>query len=177
MVRALLAGQKTQTRRLAWQQPQWFQTGDDKPEPLMVPSLWQRVQPGDLLYVRETWAVDAELDEARRAHEDALPGGLSYGPYYRATEVAPETLKWRVSIHMPRWASRLTLEITDVRVQRVQEISESDAIAEGFPAIDRDKPTSTARDQFCGIWHRINGPESWVRNDWVWAVSFKGLAL
>jgi len=83
------------------------------------------------MWVRETWTHDApDLETCRAAYEDASPG-IGYGPYYRATEVAQDTLKWRPAIFMPRWASRITLEIAKVRVQRLQEISDDDARAEG----------------------------------------------
>jgi hypothetical protein len=185
MVRAILDGRKTQTRRLA--------TGRGN-------SYGER---GDRLWVRETWAHDGpSLDAVRTAHEDAM-ASLGYGPYYRATEVAPDTLRWRPSIHMPRWASRITLEVTDVRVQRLHEITEEDAIAEGARRFDdipdphpygqgnrwsMFEPTTTdvclrsARFAFANAWNVIHGgakwnctgkPDPWSGNPTVWAISFR----
>src|SRR5690606_14173331 len=119
MVRAILEGRKTQTRRPAWQAPRVFiQTDGEPPEPILVPTVWQKTEPGDLLWVRETWAESA------------------HGPVYKADVLGADTdgWGWRPSIHMPRWASRITLEVTDVRLQRLQEISEEDARAEGAKA-------------------------------------------
>jgi len=88
--------------------------------------------------------------------------------------------KTRVSIHMPRWASRLTLKITDVRVERLQDISEADAKAEGAPQLwttgDGDFYEDTRGNHltgYAGVWEHINGPGSWAANPWVWAVSFE----
>ena len=84
--------------------------------------------------------------------------------------------RWRPSIHMPRWASRITLEITEVRVERLNDISESDAEAEGIdflrrvPDVDE---TQTARELFECLWESIAGSGSWVANPWVWVVNFK----
>jgi hypothetical protein len=124
---------------------------------------------GARLWVRETWSHDApDLDTCRAADEDALPG-TGYGPYYRATEVAPDTLKWRPSIHMPRWASRITLEITEVRVQRVQDITDADAEAEGCLGGSMTYPGQA----FENLWCEIYGHESWTSNPWCWCLSFR----
>jgi hypothetical protein len=85
--------------------------------------------------------------------------------------------KWRPSIHMPRSASRLTLRLTDVRVQRLQDISEEDALAEGVKRSQRAiSPDSadycTARDSYASLWESIYGPGSWDANPWVWALTF-----
>lgn len=136
---------------------------------------------GDRLYVKETWAHDApSLEECRAACEDLL-SGMNCGPYYRATEVAPETLKWRSPATMPRWASRLKFEIVNVRVERVQDITEKDAIAEGSQTPLDQLPKKlrnavlTERCMFARFWEFIHGPGAWDRNDWVWAVTFKRL--
>ena len=93
--------------------------------------------------------------------------------------------KWRPSIHMPRWASRITLEITDVNVERLQEISEADAKAEGVelssalasficdtPSMRR-KFKSAYVSAFCDLWESINGPGSWDANPYVWVIEFR----
>lgn len=140
---------------------------------------------GDQLWVRETWSHDApDLETCRAAHEDAC-GGADYGPYYRATEIAPDTLRWHPSIFMPRWASRITLEIDEVRVQRLQEISEDDARAEG--AAHRIAPGGDLHGAFAHVpgpigyvahfrdlWDSINGKRApWASDPWCWAISFR----
>lgn len=202
MVRALMGGTKTQTRRIA-KGCNFVSSGgaplnftDDDIKDVLCPY----GQPGDRLWVREAWSHDAEsLDHCRASAEDAMGGG-AYGPYYRATESAPDTLRWRPSIHMPRWASRITLLITSVRVERLQDISEADAMAEGIerlpdPVIDGgwsgpnrftlkgmgagacaglvswNAPTAT--ELYQRLWTEINGPGSWDANPWVWVVEFK----
>lgn len=87
---------------------------------------------------------------------------------------------WKPSIHMPRWASRLTLEITDVRVERVQDISEKDAWSEGAPSVEGEYPSNNdaswefARDWFADLWDSINNKpgKAWADNPWVWVILF-----
>lgn len=116
------------------------------------------------LWVREEWSHDApDLTTCRAAHDDAI-AGIGYGPYYRATETAPDTLKWRPGIFMPRWASRITLEVTEVRVQRLQAISCGDIRAEGIDCPMHDFPSGFCtsecgdlRSAFHDLWNSING--------------------
>lgn len=93
-------------------------------------------------------------------------------------------MKWKPSIHMPRWASRITLEVTGVRVERLQDISEADAEREGiedaallplthFKDYSNNGETRSAQYSFETLWESINGPGSWERNDWVWVIEFK----
>jgi len=142
---------------------------------------------GDGLWVRETWAHDApDLDSCRRGVES---DGIPYGPYYKATasDIDIQSVRWRPSIHMPRWASRIDLEITDVCVERVQDISEDDAFAEGIrlPVSPDKKPLLmvtgsrpirewTARAYFAELWDRINAKRGygWDKNPWVWVIKF-----
>lgn len=188
MVRGTLAGTKTQTRR-AVKHPLlkdlsriidcgdgWW--GDEEGE---AQARCPYGQPGDRLWVREAWSHDAEsLDQCRASAEDAMGGG-AYGPYYRATEVAPDTLSWKPSIHMPRWASRITLLITSVRVERLQDISEADALTEGIVATrsgyglpeGSHYHAADPRISYWSLWEAINGPGSVEANPWVWAVAFK----
>lgn len=204
MVRAVLDGRKTQTRRVVKPQPP-----KDAVAPLCEAGwwMWQRFNaerrhydgrtteklwdcrcpygmPGDRLWVRETWAHDGpDLETVRARHEDAFGGGMTYGPYYLATEVAPDTLRWRPSIHMPRWASRITLEVTGIRVERLQDISEEDAEAEGVhdmlgkvtPWKDRLAPMIV--HAFASTWESINGPGSWDANPFVWVLTFRRVGL
>lgn len=144
MMRALLAGRKTQTRRVVKPQPKIVDR-DKWPCPYGAP--------GDRLWVRETWALGA--------HASAI--------VYRADgEFAPGAGRWRPSIHLSRKLARITLELTDVRVQRVQEISQFDAMQEGFDGPDH-------KANFCKLWDTINAKRGyqWASNPWVWALTFK----
>lgn len=206
MVRAQLTGTKTQTRRVVKPQPTGFVGGpgvtlcDSSPAPLVpmndfAGTCGQEIicpygQPGDRLWVREThylhgiWSVRKDDDGKRRwtfsPNQDIgvqfdEPNGLIRG---RSTTV-PGWYR-RPSIHMPRWASRITLEITDVRVERLQDISEADAQAEGWtrrPEVSTDPQVhkEAARDWFMDLWESINGPGSWDANPWVWVVEFRRL--
>lgn len=137
-------------------------------------------QPGDKLWVRETWAaiwpgeVEVPLQDCNLEYRADLPGGCTDYPGgwpandARGYEDAP---KWRPSIHMPRWASRITLEITVVRVERVQDISGRDALAEGVTSEDVHIPYW---QQFAPVWNSINAKRgySWDVNPWVWVISF-----
>lgn len=187
MVLALLAGRKTQTRRLAWRDPlpvpddardYWLARGakvsgaDDTDTRLAwMPSPWQRVKPGDRLWVRENWKpVPASAYRCSEGvQQTPNPGDPDEAAVYgagwdRSTGGAP----WRPSIHMPRWASRLTLSVTDVRVQRLQEISEADAEAEGFVSIGVDDPGRW----FANLWNSLHGPDAWAANPEVVALTF-----
>lgn len=194
MVRAILDGTKTQTRRvittktnafLCYPAHRWTVRGSrlggfvavDVPD-CKDSTLFEHVgfkcpygQPGDLLWVRETWAPHGESD-------------LSYkdrsGIYYRADDETNYTTDgaWRPSIHMPRWASRITLRITGVRVERVQDISEEDAQAEGVSAVhlaDLGQTWKTRREGFHLLWDSINAKRGygWDVNPWVWVIEFR----
>lgn len=133
--------------------------------------------PGDQLWVRETWQAVRGNDRARRICTEARPdvGWIEYAATPRPDEPA---YKWRPSIHMPRWASRILLEVTDVRVERLQDISEADAVAEGSFgwAGEQDTPARDlleARLVYRQLWEEINGTGAWDANPWVWVVSFK----
>lgn len=202
MVRALLAGTKTQTRRVVNSQEKWPTNThhitflSTRGTALAVDSnrtTWRPEircpygQPGERLWVREAWSHDGpDLETVRSRHEDVMPQE-TYGPYYRATETAPETLVWRPSIHMPRWASRITLEVTGVRVERLQEISIEDCKSEGAWGPDKSIVGKVAKHfgidilaanpylAYRMLWESINGPGSWEANPWVWVVEFRRL--
>jgi hypothetical protein len=176
MVRAILDGRKTMTRRVMRPQP------EDYPYHygLAVYRVEKRCTygvPGDLLWVRETWAT---TEQAGVHPSDAQI-------VYRATDPDWDTMegwRWRPSIFMPRWASRLKLRITSVRVERVQEITEEDARAEGAPRShqgDRPHfsrhpvPNDTHRLGFVHIWDSINAGRGfgWDTNPWVWVIGFE----
>jgi hypothetical protein len=199
MVRAILEGRKTQTRRVI--KPQPYALIDDWPyvdNPIEVVDekthrtkkvfsdehmrrFVKRVacpygQVGDRLWVRETWAPGVWLNQ----YDDLDPGyRASWAQMARNTNFMEP--RWRPSIHMPRWASRITLEVVGVRVERVQEISYADALAEGVwrpgPYADPDQVDREydARDQYSHLWDEINARRgySWASNPLVWVVEFR----
>lgn len=199
MVLAILEGRKTQTRRIVSPRPQphWALTNVGRltcsahrlnGENVAVfsdgemgyPYLNRFGGPGDQLWVRETC----------RAEE--LPSGED-GVRYLAdndwrvienTKTASEAwvrLNWYrgkrgatvPTIHMPRWASRINLEITGVRVERLQEISGSDCIAEGIVEADAPDYIFGLQEAYRNLWESINGPGSWDANPWVWVIEFR----
>ena len=193
MVRALLAGTKTQTRRALRAQPPagTFQVSTfHHPDPRPHFFAWQELphdtamiaddwcypcpygRPCDRLWVRETWGID-QADNGGDRHWRRFVYRADHGaqPLDNGTPVP-----WKPSIHMPRSASRITLEITEVRVQRLQEISEEDARAEGVQMPD-GTPTPpdwwSYRQEFSHLWESINGPGSWDANPWLWCISFR----
>jgi hypothetical protein len=230
MVRAILDNRKTQTRRVvasrhpieflggrgqendlsAWG---WFFDGpehhgyavlargmDERRDHGCVSIPCPYGQPGDRLWVRETWRTAANLDHLspRQIAKKAEDAGWAMPWCPIEYEADKSRVNWdakmwgpagktRVSIHMPRWASRLTLEVTEVRVQRLQDISENDAEAEGIERSIDDRwpwrnyeregaPFVRASSSFMSLWDSINGERpgcSWGYNPWVWAVSFK----
>lgn len=187
MVRAILAGQKTVTRRVVKPPHDFLLAGGAKLEHLArVP-----FAVGDRLWVRETWGLRrhhdvtdwnrASVKGVRFRDEWVLDYRADWGP-------SQEACFWRPSIHMPRWASRLTLAVTDVRAERLQNITEEQAKAEGitgpfdvgyqaYRIPDDSKPRfSSARAAFECLWDSINGKRggrAWAYNPWVWAVSFQ----
>lgn len=186
MVRALLAGTKTQTRREVKPQPTHFVGGPGvidshgKPVP-RAPAIEDGVSsreilcpygvPGDRLWVRETWAHHVQAQSAERDED---------GPFVYAADGSSALqyrlqTKWTPGIHMFRWASRITLEITDVRVERLQDISEGDLAAEGIQelidaGVDHD---GTPRDTYLTLWENLNGAGSRAANPFVWVLSFR----
>ncbi len=213
MVQAILAGRKTQTRRIAKCIPDWdhcgkkildwglschlyqhnekedgklwgvedrewiynIQTEVDDYECHTIKCPYGKI--GDQLWVRETFSqcLNLGFDKNGNAPENLF----SYS--YKADGGALIGDRWKPSIHMPREASRILLEITDIRVERLQDISEADAKAEGssksHPSIDKVSQTfgfaDWPRSWFAQTWDHINGADSWAENPWVWCVSFK----
>lgn len=225
MVRAILDGRKTQTRRVVKLPKKWsgydlrvgsrlLPDGRESEDAPFVASPetgdWMADipcpygKPGDRLWVRETWFYD---------HIDFYQVGRGYSKpdafdpdffYFRADgeccQQVPECCcgevgsPWKPSIHMPRWASRITLEITGVRVERLNEISEDDARAEGIEKVSDPRgdawksyetypdgsehphsavPNRFAVTSFRELWESINGAGSWDANPWVWVVEFQ----
>jgi hypothetical protein len=213
MVRAILDGKKTQTRRVLKPQPYWYER-TERPSSWRYADSHQSIefrpdefvsdcpygQPGDRLWVRETWQGPL-FDHARFADYFAEPANFEkpeFCEYAADGGPTPEFIdaddnlqcKWRPSIHMPRWASRITLELTGVRVERLQSISEEDALAEGCvgaPCKYHEHSPSGCTDcmntgwvepptlDFMLLWNSINGKRegcSWAANPWVWVLSF-----
>lgn len=190
MVRAILSGTKTQTRRVvklpkslaggeiyrAWPDLLFGATpGLHVPMPdgteQRLRNPWGWPEPSRL-WVRETWAKnDDDGVILYRADDSQENRDLDFARH----ESGLSKYNWRPSIFMPRWASRITLEITGVRVERLQEISRGDAMAEGCPFPNMahgDDP----RQWYAGLWEQINGPGSWDANPWVWVIEFKRMA-
>lgn len=181
MVRAILEGRKTQTRRVV--KPQPLQPGPQclrlysRPDGLFVWCSESGValmephemrcpygQPSDRLWVRETWGKDDSGDFVFRADDWC--------------ECPTADGKWKPSIFMPRSASRIALEITAVRVERLQSITNDDARAEGI----QDQPPRSwlgggwrEKAAYQDLWETINGPGSWSKNPWVWCLEFRRL--
>lgn len=212
MVRAILAGRKTQTRRIVKPAPpewcgeahhrgeaDWYLT--ESPIPFNAfDAKCPYGQPGDRLWVRETFYCDmlpfADGGPLPKDKPDWADDNLYYRADGTCCQIIPECScaevgkpKFRPSIHMPRWASRITLEVVSVRVERLSEITEADAIAEGIVhdhLWDRANSPSdrltyvgcgetfaTAVEAYQHLWGSINGPGSWEANPWVWVVEFK----
>lgn len=184
MVRAVLNGSKTQTRRIMKVQPDEDGLAKVTNGPWVDTS--ERVyncpfgQPGDRLWVRETFSVVPRT--AYAASEDVqqviCPNDSHDAAIFRAGwEHSTGGIRWRPSIHMPRWASRITLEITGVRVERLNSMTESDALAEGchggHGAIPGYMYSATPHEHFHHIWESIYGADSWQANPWVWVIEFK----
>jgi hypothetical protein len=191
MVRAILDDRKTMTRRVIKPQPEgdqfsgfnafgeaiFYPRNDNSNDPGLRKCPYQK---GQTLWVRETWAAQHAFDphSPKEIYSAAIEMGQEIIPHYAATENLGGLIK-RPSIFMPRWASRITLEITDVRVERVRDISEEDAISEGVDAVSQaDIPrqaTWNRRQDFKQLWDSINAKRGygWDANPWVWVVEFK----
>lgn len=194
MVRAILDGRKTQTRRpIKWKQTRFTEIGereDGSKWPWSEDAehafdFWHPCpfgSVGDRIWVRETFQGPLfDFDLMDSYCKDSTPFEKSEFCVYRADGVpAPEFYDaddelhccWRPSIHMPRWASRILLEITDVRVERLKSISDRDALREGCSAADM-KSGDCVADVFARLWASIYGSDSWNANPWVWVIEFK----
>lgn len=188
MVRALLDGRKTQTRRVMPSSHPRFPLLDQISMDVLIfdpekPEVWYwdglhggvgasygiRCAVGDRLWVRESFAVSG-IGWGKKP-KDAKGGKVHYraDPDHGWQDYWGN---WRPSIHMPRWASRLTLIVTDVRVQRLWEISRGDAMAEGCPFANMAAGPNPCV-WFADLWNSINGPGAWGANPWVAAYSFR----
>ncbi|EBI1480220.1 hypothetical protein FKY29_26290 [Salmonella enterica] len=193
MVQAILEGRKAQTRRpFNWRRQPAMEMAERDDG-----SLWPWAEDcerggdiwfacpfgevGDRVWVRETWqAIHDDVDEfghvEERTYAPSIPKEKDrywhtvYAEHFGDESREDRGFPWRPAIHMPRWASRITLEITDVRVERLNSITESDAEAEGV--------TDTGFgdllvDGFRYLWKSIYGDDSWQANPWVWVIEFK----
>ena len=180
MVRALLNGTKTQTRRVAKltdaahvKEPRGHRRWHPADPDASMASPYG--QPGDRLWVREAWKAHSTFDN--------LPPRDIPQTYvwYMADEGYKAESRHRNGMFMPRWASRITLEITAVRVERLQDISAADAQAEGIvPDGDGGWHLADTRhymgdpiSSYASLWEYINGADSWAANPWVWIIEFK----
>lgn len=190
MVRAILAGRKTQTRRIVKSVPTthdfhgWIMSSTcakdegkavwaigDSPllkDPIRLNCPLGKI--GEQLWVRETWQCGLCTESTFAYKATHKPSDLEEGWY--------EKIKWRPSAQMPRWASRILLEITGVRVERLQSISEEDAKAEGFDNSQSDAANSIGWFEkpiraFRRAWENIYGADGWDSNPWVWVIEFR----
>ncbi|EMO9845321.1 hypothetical protein RWC52_000301 [Pseudomonas aeruginosa] len=190
MVRAILEGRKTATRRIAKPVKHPDLGNIYAPGALMLEREPQHVidracpygQPGDRLWVREAWQGPLISDEEQAANQSwwkdmtkfQNPGHCAYRASGDDNEyVDPDGYfhcKWKPSIHMPRWASRILLEITAVRVERLHDLSDPGALAEGVSHSEMHSGDSLV-DVFARLWESTGG--DWAANPWVWVVEFK----
>lgn len=195
MVRAILSGAKTQTRRIIKPQPSpdtngWVGTkdvgfipADDEGDPIKCP-----YEVGMRLWVRETFTfctgavpgdVVVYLADGTSYHilcENEGEGDpVEHGWKYYAPSLGLTEMKWKPSIFMPRWASRIQLEITGIRVEQLQKITTLDAIAEGIDSDggDDEHRNRSSIENYSVLWELINGNGSWSANPWVWVIKFK----
>lgn len=195
MVRAILDGRKTQTRRVT-KAPKGLAPITDlrwtfDQITANIPCPYGQV--GDRLWVRETFTTDrvykdSDIVDGDTVYRASMPESYTWPDH--ADDLTPP--KWKPAIHMPRWASRIDLEITGVRVERLQAITPEDAIAEGLVTMPEfnwtaQKPTgrilaetagsppywASPKTAFASLWENINGAGSWDANPFVWVVEFK----
>ena len=180
MVRALLDGRKTQTRRALYSIRKIDENGDLPPsryfKEYLPPNLGLNqiatlgtahlIQPGDRLWVKETWQTLQGFDDLKPT---AIKEGAPIG--YIAGGGTTTGGKTRVSLFMRRWMSRLTLLVTDVRIERLQHISEADSVREGVTLIEES--VECPIEAYRLLWNSINGAGAWEANPWVVAISFE----
>ncbi|MDU2785163.1 MAG: hypothetical protein E7C07_16845 [Enterobacter sp.] len=185
MVRAILDGRKTQTRRIMKNQP----AGDFPQTPALIRNVvgagfqWYGHYGesgifncpfgavGDRIWVRETWAEAGASAPDLKLYRANYP---EHVPTHYENVPPADEIRWTPSIHMPRWASRLTLEITGVRVERLRDLNEEDAKSEGItPPSGGVLPGWEYRINFRDLWMSIYGADNWEANPWVWVIEFK----
>jgi hypothetical protein len=164
MVQAILEGRKTMTRRVVKSKMPIMAISPNGQSAMGEDgrTVWQLKspygKPGDVLWVRETW----------------MPSANDVYVHFKADcSIGEAGIGWKPSIHMPKAYARIWLRITSIGVQRLHDISEQDAIAEGCIQYEAETDWMTARYGFEVLWQQINGPESWTANPWVWVVEFE----
>jgi hypothetical protein len=206
MVQSILSGSKQQTRRIVKPQPvkcgqhRWEMAGKnwshawDAGEYLGPIAHCPYGSVGDILWVREKCRIASATSgkNAWYSIDYAAGGSISQtgelpGKWFPSvSHNKDQSLRWKPSIHMPRWASRITLEITGVSMERLHDISLDDVRAEGVPDTAGDWPdrcpmenhewdNKNFKEQWEWVWSSINGPDSWAANPWVWVVEFRRL--
>ncbi|QIR27544.1 hypothetical protein [Kluyvera genomosp. 3] len=199
LVRAILDGRKTQTRRIIKPQPVMYEPGQSIHFSDMINDALRCPlgQPGDRIWVRETWqAIHEELNDDGYVDETTYAPSIPkeednyWHPVFAADnwceDINQRGFPWRPAIHMPRWASRILLEITEVRVEHLQSISDRDVLREGLcqlPASGRyclqpgaqyfGMASHSAQEAYSWLWSSIYGEASWKANPWVWVIEFK----
>ena len=192
MVQALLDGRKSMTRRLAWRDGPAVSGYDPHHQTVVeadtqLPTVWQRAKPGDRLWVRENFAARIGNDHK----PDPNPRYVKYRATYKNGKTPNDPMdwhrwpgRWTPSIHMPRWASRITLAVTSTKIERVRNISETDAKAEGAMfhdghgvghsgwRHDYKDVFADAKDSFERLWRNLHGDDSWLANPEVVALTF-----
>lgn len=179
MVRALLAGNKTQTRRVARVQSD-VELIDGMGGSARGDLVRYRYAHGDRLWVREAWCSHQAYDTDKPSDMggDEPVGYIADGTWqtwgWPPVEIPG---RYRAAMHMPRWASRLTLTITELRVQRLHDITEADALAEGVGSLTVTTPklglaSITAIEGYRDLWNSLHGDGAWDANPWVAAISF-----
>lgn len=188
MVRAILEGRKTVTRRAvkplkggfvcvgakaagdACSRPDYFAVHASPDHPQKQGNRWVVARPGDRLYVRETWGLFDPFPTLDTAEE-------SMEVVYKASHHGREPARWRPSIHMPKEYARIWLEVTAVRVERLRDITAEQAIAEGMQSnLHEHDAIESLRNDFAQLWNGLAKAGSrWDDNPWVWVVEFKRL--
>lgn len=189
MVQAILAGSKTQTRRIIKPQPDDSGLHNHTDYPIALDSELEGwcgtveetgefkeyglpYYPGDVLYVRETFRKCSHYAFDYEFYQYKDLSTLTHSEIIDKDQIISG--KWKPSIHMPKEAARIWLQITNVRVERLRDITESDSVAEGVETLGFYPGYNvSSRGKFEGLWNKINGPESWELNPWVWVVEFK----
>jgi len=168
MVRAILEDRKTQTRRIVKD----------------VDGKNRYGVPGDRLWVRETFGYEVRSVGGTPHQQIVYRASKPDAVYCYGSQGQEIKIKWKPSIFMPRLSSRITLEITNIRIERLNDISEEDAIAEGYEpggwSPSYNDPGNVgcveywpAKDEFICLWESINGKDSWIQNPWVWVIEFE----
>ena len=197
MVRALLEGRKTVTRRNPFKMPEEYNRikglyRDDKhrlcaifqcttPGDPTIEEVYAQYQPGDILWVRETWGMASDL-------LGAVPGPVYMADYSESElqHLRTKGYRWKPSIHMPREIARIFLRVTGVRVERLQDMRLKDCEKEGVQlnfveSADLIMGPIRARERFSGVWDRTINPKDrplygWAANPWVWVIEFERIS-